>query len=134
MDIIPSSFIIKDGLSAYQSAMNNSIENMANAENTKGPNGSPYKRKVSVFESYLPTGKDGVQSIRVSHKQDTSPGNKMYDPSHPHADANGNVEMPNVSVLQEKVNYIKASKAYSSLVAYFGSNTKLIGNLISKIL
>ena len=40
--------------------------------------------------------------------------NVIYDPSHPDADGEGYVEMPNVNVIAEMVNMITASRAYEA--------------------
>ncbi|MBT5380596.1 MAG: flagellar basal body rod protein FlgC, partial [Opitutae bacterium] len=45
---------------------------------------------------------------------DTTPGRKIYNPDHPHADGEGMVEMPNVEVAREMVDLISASRAYEA--------------------
>jgi flagellar basal-body rod protein FlgC len=47
-------------------------------------------------------------------QEDQSPPQQVYDPSHPDADANGYVALPNVNVVQEMVNMITASRAYEA--------------------
>ena len=39
-----------------------------------------------------------------------------YDPSHPDADANGYVAMPNINLMEEMVNMISASRGYEANV------------------
>lgn len=129
MDIVPSGKIIQDGLRAYETAMQANIENMANANTTKTQSEQPYKAKRVYFESYL--AENSLDSVRVSSKIDSSPGIQVYDPTHPHADSKGMLELPNVSLLKEKTEYLKASKAYSGLLAYFSNNVKLVSNLLN---
>lgn len=38
----------------------------------------------------------------------------VYDPSHPDADANGFVQMPNINIVEEMVGMVTASKAYEA--------------------
>ena len=50
-------------------------------------------------------------------REDTDPGQMVYDPSHPDADGDGYVEYPNVNVVTEMVNLMTASRAYEAGVA-----------------
>ena len=43
----------------------------------------------------------------------------MYDPSHPDADKDGFVAMPNVNIIEEMVNMMMASRAYEASVSAF---------------
>jgi flagellar basal-body rod protein FlgC len=56
----------------------------------------------------------GVRIVRVV--EDPTPGNIIYDPSHPDADEEGYVEMPNITMLNEMVNMMGASRAYEANV------------------
>ena len=47
-------------------------------------------------------------------KADASPGQLVYDPGHPDANAAGYVEYPNVNVVTEMVNLMTASRAYEA--------------------
>ncbi|MCQ2753621.1 MAG: flagellar basal body rod protein FlgC [bacterium] len=54
----------------------------------------------------------GVQVDQIYEKED---GVKtVYDPSHPDADEEGYVDLPNVSVVEEMVDMIAASRAYEA--------------------
>jgi flagellar basal-body rod protein FlgC len=55
---------------------------------------------------------DGVQVAAVA--QDPSPGRRVFDPSHPDADAQGFVVLPNVNPIHEVVNLMSASRAYDA--------------------
>lgn len=46
--------------------------------------------------------------------RDTSPPRLVYDPSHPDADAEGYVALPNVNVVTEMVDMISAARAYEA--------------------
>jgi flagellar basal-body rod protein FlgC len=48
--------------------------------------------------------------------EDSTPPKMVYNPSHPLADANGYVAMPNVNVVEEMVNMISASRSYQTNV------------------
>ena len=100
-------------LTAQRLRMDVISSNIANAETTRGKlvNGryEPYKRKMVVLE---PTGQSfsdvldsklgstsstpGVKATRII--EDSTPSKLVYNPSHPDADENGYVKMPNVDV------------------------------------
>jgi flagellar basal-body rod protein FlgC len=58
---------------------------------------------------------EGVQVMQIADDS-TTPLRKIYDPSHPDADKEGYVEMPNVNVVTEMVDMISASRAYEANV------------------
>jgi flagellar basal-body rod protein FlgC len=54
-------------------------------------------------------------SVRVAQvAQDQAPGRRVYDPSHPDADGQGFVTLPNVNPIHEVVNLMSASRAYDA--------------------
>lgn len=58
------------------------------------------------------------QGVEVAAIQDSKdPFRMVYDPSHPDADSNGYVKMPNINVVEEMVNMVSASKAYEANAA-----------------
>lgn len=122
MSLIPATEITADALNVERTRMDLIAQNIANAHTTKGPDGLPYQRRMAVFESYLneQVAKEGNvgslgQSVRISAiTKDTTPGPRIYNPSHPHADAQGMVTLPNVKMAQEMVDLIAASRAYEA--------------------
>jgi flagellar basal-body rod protein FlgC len=58
------------------------------------------------------TGARGVQVVGVV--DDPSEFPRVYNPGHPDADAQGFVQMPNVSLPMEMVNLMTASRAYEA--------------------
>jgi flagellar basal-body rod protein FlgC len=105
------------GLSVERLRMDVTAENLANAQTTG------YRRKdVVVQQQGVPgtfaaaldkaRGANGVQVAAIV--EDSSPGRRIYDPSHPDADAQGYVTLPNVSSVTEMVDLISASRAYEA--------------------
>jgi len=93
-------------------------QNIANAHTTRDLDGTAYKRKVVSFESVLGTERGTSGGVRVSSVQsDETPGELIYSPQHPHADANGMVRMPNVKIAVEMVDMLSASRAYEANLA-----------------
>ena len=62
--------------------------------------------------------------------EDQAPFQRRYDPSHPDADAQGFVAMPNVDTPEEMVNMMSASRAYQANLTAIG----LIRELVQKSL
>lgn len=117
--------ISASGLSAERLRLDTIASNIANVTTTRGENGQPYRRKVAVFQENLDnelnkqTGKYeekllGVKAVGV--EEDKSPLRRVYDPTHPDADAEGYVNMPNVNILNEMADMIAATRSYEANV------------------
>lgn len=105
-------------LDAEKIRMDVVAENIANAYTTRSLDGKAYQRKTVAFESMLnaPDGQGG--GVRVAEiGKDANPGESIYNPTHPHADKDGMVQMPNVSVSTEMVDLLAASRAYEANLA-----------------
>lgn len=122
------------GLTAQRLRLDIISQNMANASTTRTEEGGPYKRKSVVFEqvknqtassfsSILNEKKQsGNNGVRVSEIiEDESQGSLVYDPSHPDANEQGYVQMPNVNTIDEMVNMISASRSYEANLNSFNS-------------
>ena len=126
------------GMTAERYRMDIIAQNVANAETTRTEDGTPYRRKVVVFEeknSPSPFRKiflkeknrysgDGVKVTGVYEDQWTE-GNMVYDPSHPDADENGYVTYPNVNIITEMTNLIDASRAYQANATAFDATKSI---------
>jgi flagellar basal-body rod protein FlgC len=113
--------VAASGLTAERGRMNIIASNLANAQTTKGADGKPYHRLDPVFQSQSvsPDSFDpilrSVNEVKLSGvRQDTTPGQMVYDPGHPDANPQGYVEYPNVNVVTEMVNLMTASRAYEA--------------------
>lgn len=60
-----------------------------------------------------------------------NPTKIIYDPSHPDADENGYVELPNVNVVEEMVNMVNASRAYEANVTLAQTTKAMIQSAIN---
>jgi flagellar basal-body rod protein FlgC len=121
MDFLSALRISASGLAAERVRVNLASSNLANAESTRGSDGKPYRRLDPVLEA-VPFGDQLAQasggqpmSVRVAQvAQDQAPGRRVYDPSHPDADGQGFVTLPNVNPIHEVVNLMSASRAYDA--------------------
>ncbi len=55
---------------------------------------------------------NGVEVAAITDSQ--NPTKMIYDPSHPDANADGYVEVPNINIVEEMVGMVTASKAYEA--------------------
>jgi flagellar basal-body rod protein FlgC len=121
MDFLSALRISSSGLAAERVRVNLASSNLANAESTRGPDGKPYRRLDPVLEA-VPFGDQLAQagggapmSVKVAQvRQDDGPGRRVFDPSHPDADGQGFVTLPDVNPIHEVVNLMSASRAYDA--------------------
>jgi flagellar basal-body rod protein FlgC len=122
------------GLSAERLRMDVTAENLANAQSTRAADGQPYKRKEVVLQAVdgqsgfadalaAANGASGTSTngqtpgVKVAAiTEDATPGNRVYDPGHPDADANGYVTMPNVDTVTEMVDLMSEQRSYEANV------------------
>jgi flagellar basal-body rod protein FlgC len=124
-------------LSAERTRIEVAVSNMANAESTRGPDGQPYRRRdvvltpdraASFDEAF---GRASAVGVRVAAVvEDQAQFRRRYEPSHPDADAEGFVALPNVEPQNEMVDLLGASRAYQANLTAIS----MIRDLVSKAL
>lgn len=134
--------ISASALTAQRLRMDVISSNIANADTTRGKlvNGKwePYQRKLVTLEPKTQQSFDqmlknamtdgtgeGVKVTKIFF-EDTAPAKPVYNPSHPDADANGYVMMPNVDVMKEMVDMISASRSYEANVTALNASKAMI--------
>ncbi|MBC7387208.1 MAG: flagellar basal body rod protein FlgC [Cryobacterium sp.] len=133
MDFFSSMRVSASGLEAQQRRMNTISSNIANAETTRNEEGTgPYKRKDAVFTATTDKESFGeilnnqldqqVQGVLVDDiHEDTKPPRMVFNPSHPDANEEGYVAMPNVNTVEEMANMIAAQRSYEANVTAMGA-------------
>ena len=141
MAFLSSMSIVGSGLTAQQLRLDIVSENIANINTTRTEDGGgAYRRKVVVFEA-----QDGRDSFRLALArsrdrlepntgyntaggvqvtnilEDTSDMKLVYDPTHPDANEQGYVELPNVELVKEITDAMAATQAYSANVTAFNT-------------
>lgn len=109
--------ISSTGLSAQRFRIEIISTNIANSETTRTEKGEPYRRKVPVFQEVLRNVRGRKENGGVMVKsiyEDPSEFRIIYDPTHPDADENGYVRLPNVNIVREMVDMINAQRAYEA--------------------
>ncbi len=127
MDFFSSMGVSASALTAERTRMNLISGNLANANTTRTPEGGPYKRKDAVFAATPiknsfnkvldnAANRDLRQVEVMQVIEDQNPPRLQYDPSHPDANAQGYVAMPNVNVVEEMADMINTSRSYEANV------------------
>lgn len=115
MDLLKALKISSSGMNAQSTRMRVAAENLANAETMPNqPGGEPYRRKTITFRNVLDRAL-GVKTVQVGNiGVDKSAFEKRFDPSHPMADKDGHVLMPNVKSLVEMMDIRQAQRSYEA--------------------
>ena len=124
--------IVGSGMTAQQLRLDVVAENITNANTTRTEAGGPYRRKLVVmeeqplspFRSALQRAMNGVQGqgggVRVTEiVEDDSPFKLVYDPTHPDANEQGYVALPNVDTVLEMADAMAANQALSADITAF---------------
>jgi flagellar basal-body rod protein FlgC len=127
MSLLSALAISASGMSAQRQRTELLVENLANSDTTRTPEGGPYRRKdavftsdpsaadfSSMFESEMGTG----SGVRVSEVvTDTRDPEKRYLPGHPDADKDGYVAYPRMNPAEDMVDLLGASRGYQANVS-----------------
>ena len=126
MSLFSALSIAASGMSAQRTRAELLVENMANAETTRTPEGGPYRRKDAVFttaepevafsavlESELHPAGVAVSEITVDQRDPE----RRYLPGHPDASADGYVAFPRLNPAEEIVDLMSASRGYQANVS-----------------
>jgi flagellar basal-body rod protein FlgC len=137
MSLFSAISVSASGIDAQRTRAELLVENLANSETTRTPEGGPYRRKDAVF-STLNT-QSPFQSVLQNQMQDETTGVAVseitvddsapelhYIPGHPDADANGNVAFPHMNPAEDMVDLMSASHSYQANIAAISSIKDMI--------
>jgi len=138
MSLFTSMQVSASGMAAQRTRAEMLVENMANTETTRTPEGGPYKRKDVVFASQLQQSPFSAsfqnattEGVSVADVITDSRASEMrYQPGHPDADANGYVAFPNMNPAEEMVNLMNAQRSYEGNVAAMSAVKDMITHSI----
>ncbi|MDR1322380.1 MAG: flagellar basal body rod protein FlgC [Gracilibacteraceae bacterium] len=124
MAFLSSLDIAGSGLTAQKTRIDVLTQNLVNAEITRTEAGTPYRRKITIFQekrgghfgSYLGRALgESTPGVKVAAViEDERPLKPVFDPEHPDADENGYVWMPNVDKVKEMSDMLSATRAYQA--------------------
>ena len=128
MSLLSAISVSASGMAAQRQRAELLVENMANAETTRTPEGGPYRRKDAVFTSEPQSSPFSAVFQREMEAYSTGVGVaeifedprepvRRYLPGHPDADEHGYVAFPNLSPAEDMVDLMAASRGYQANVA-----------------
>jgi flagellar basal-body rod protein FlgC len=125
MSLFSAMTVSASGMTAERTRAELLVDNLANAETTRTPEGGPYRRKDAVFASQPMAASFG--SLFESHLQegvavaeisvDTSDPEQRYLPGHPDAGADGYVAFPHINPAEDMVDLTGAARGFEANVA-----------------
>ena len=130
--------ISSTALTAQRLRMDVISQNIANVNTTRTSEGGAYRRRQVIFQEIPEQSFNRIfqntlrrpvlgAGVRVSDIAiDMRPGERVYDPAHPDAGADGYLSMPNVNITEEMVNMISASRSYEANVTAINSSKSMI--------
>lgn len=147
MNLFETLSVSASGMSAQRQRATALVENLANAETTRTPEGGPYRRKDVVFQSEpahspfsgifqneLVSGQEQAMGVSVSEViEDTREPDRRYIPGHPDADAKGYVAFPRINPAEDMVDLMGASRNYSANVAAMTAVKDMINRSIDLV-
>jgi flagellar basal-body rod protein FlgC len=135
MDLLTSLRISASGLAAQKKRMEAHSSNIANAQTTRTAEGGPYRRKEVVFAaeparqdfSEILAGElnENAQTVHATEVIHSDKVNYKHDPSHPDANADGYVAMPDINPMVEMANMLEAQRAYESNVTALNTTKQM---------
>lgn len=127
MSLLSALSISASGMSAQRQRTELLVENLANSDTTRTPEGGPYRRKdavftsdpsaadfSSMFESEMGSGTGVRVSEVITDQRDPE---KRYLPGHPDADKDGYVAYPRMNPAEDMVDLLGASRGYQANVS-----------------
>jgi flagellar basal-body rod protein FlgC len=138
MSLFSSLQVSSSGMSAQRTRAELLVENMANSETTRTPDGGPYRRKEVVFSSQMQASPFSAvfqselgNGVAVSDVvEDQRDPERRYVPGHPDADANGYVAFPRMNPAEDMVDLLNTTRSYEANVAAISSVKDMISRSI----
>jgi flagellar basal-body rod protein FlgC len=131
MDLQKSMLVAASGMRAQGTRLKIVAENLANADTVIGADGfDPYRRKVITFKNALDR-TTNANMVKVNPLAfDQSDFRIDYNPTHPKADPDGYVKMPNVNSLIEVMDMREAQRSYEANVTMIEGSRSMIQRTI----
>lgn len=142
MSIFNSLNASASALTAQRMRMDVISSNMANAETTRAKVNAdgefePYRRKMTAlqsqqrnFNSHLESAmnqSNNANGVKVSKiVEDQTPFKEVYNPSHPDANEQGYVQLPNVDPLKEMIDLMSSTRSYEANITALNASKSML--------
>ena len=128
MSLFGTLSVSASGMAAQRARAELLVQNLANADTTRTPEGGPYRRKDVVFQSQevaspfgslfdaqinQPAVGVGIADVVTDNREP----DRRYLPGHPDADKDGYVAFPRVNPAEDMVDLMGASRNYQANVS-----------------
>jgi flagellar basal-body rod protein FlgC len=138
MSLFSSLQVSASGMAAERTRAEILVENMANSETTRTPEGGPYRRKDVVFSTDVQASPFSAifqneigTGVAVSEiTEDTRDPERRYMPGHPDADATGYVPFPRMNPAEDMVDLLNSTRSYQANIAAISSVKDMISRSI----
>lgn len=120
MGILDILKIASQALRAQRVRMEIIASNLANIHTTRTEKGGPYRKKEVIFKSeviddFEERFREAIKGVKVQEiRESKRPFERVYDPSHPDADKDGYVTLPNVNLMEEMTDMMLAARSYEA--------------------
>ncbi|MCK5640778.1 MAG: flagellar basal body rod protein FlgC [Gammaproteobacteria bacterium] len=122
--------IAGSSMSAQTVRLNLTASNMANANSVSSSIDETYRARQPIFSAMLDSFSTGEKSaVGVQVKgivESQAPLQQQYNPSHPMANEEGYIFMPNVNAVEEMANMMSASRSYQTNVEVINTAKQLM--------
>jgi flagellar basal-body rod protein FlgC len=139
MSLFAALQVSASGMQAERTRAEALVENMANAETTRTPQGGPYRRKDVTFSSELQESpfsavfqNELATGVTVSQiNEDNSPPEMRYLPNHPDANSEGYVAFPKMNPAEDMADLLNTTRSYQANIAAMTAVKDMITNSIA---
>lgn len=131
--------ITGSALSAQTIRLNTTASNLANVDAIAGSAQDVYKARYPVFQTAFLQASGELSQFSSALSGQSTPGVKVtgivestatpvmrHQPDHPLADADGNIYVANINMVEEMTNMIEASRSYQTNIQVANTAKQLI--------
>ena len=137
MSLFSALEVSASGLAAQRTRVELLVQNIANSETTRTPEGGPYRRRDAVFVSEpapapfrtMLAGMLGEPLVGVAVAEiveDAGEPERRYAPGHPDADPEGYVAFPRLNPVEDMVDLTASVRSFQANLAAMGAVKDMI--------
>ena len=138
MDLFRALQISASGMTAQRARMETVTENLANSDSAVTATGRPYQRKIVMlrqvdggFQDAMRAADEPAGAVKVSAiVEGRDVPRRVHQPDHPHAGADGFVNMPNINPLHEMLDMMTSTRAYEANATAFQASKSIGAKLL----